>query len=256
MEEQFHKKLEDLAGRYETEDGALVLSASNTPGAMTEILHAIDNTMLPRLLEFSVGQAAVSLVAGGRRLRAIVAVSDDLTANDVTLDTLLSRDDEQLPNQIGALLTELNSKPGKLTLIRSVDARAAKFSDGGLDSPTLAGLWNVALTPPSQLGVMLAGLGAAALAHVEFDGAQIAAQDGENDICDHLASETLRTEIAQMLQDIDQKRDSGQATQMLVLPGKLPDDALLCVIRTDQTDAFIAAAGGSVPALATLWHQS
>lgn len=256
MSHDLEQKLQSLAGASEFEDGGLVLAEAGSPLAIPAMLHAIDSTILPRLVTFAVGASHVQVLAGGRRLRAVVGASDDVAQPDLDLDAPISREASELLDQVGKLFAALASTPGTLTLRRAVDPRAAAQSDGGVDAAALAEAWNVDLsnTPLGTSGLFALALGDDLLARVTFDDARVVAQTGDSDLCEAITREALQAQLRSLLGSVFKGRAQSRVPQMLVLPGKLPGDAVLCVLRDETEYACIAVQSESLAKIATAWN--
>ncbi len=257
MSSDLQNKLEELAGTNETKGGALVLCRSGTPAAMAAILRAIDNTILPRLLELKVGASHISVLAGGRRLRAIHAVSGDLPSDGLELGQPLSRDDEAMQNQVGQLFKALTAKEGVLTLLRKIDPKASDQSDGGLEIGGLAKSWDVDLnaTPPSALAQFIFSLGEDVLSHVEFGGDGIIDESGAADLNTILKSDELQEKVTSIQKETRQGQNASGKNQVIVLSGHLPDGALLCVTQIADSSALLAVQKKALSSVATAWSH-
>lgn len=258
MNSDVKRKLDALAASAEIKNGGLVLCAAGTPAAMPSILNAIDTTILPRLLRFSVGESRVEVLAGGRRLRALVAATDDIAVPGMAFGEAISRDDPELLDRIGKQFAALVAQPGTVTIQRLTDPRASDQAEGGLDLKALSDAWQVdpepvSLTPASQF---LFELGEDVLAHVQFDGNAVVADAGNPDLCAAMADTGLREEVLSLSQFLMRNRPGTEAPGLTVLPGRLPEDALLCVLTDGDTDAFFAVPQDAVARIAKSWART
>ncbi|MCY4335998.1 MAG: hypothetical protein OXC60_15170 [Litoreibacter sp.] len=172
MTDDLEKKLTALTDPAKFDAGAMVLGPAGTEATSAAMLHAIDNTILPCKIVFSIGASSITLAAGGRRLRSCLEASDDLNAPSDALGTTLSSEEQDALIKTGKLINELLRKDGALLMKRHVESASTGQSDAGVGVKTLAELWGVDLdaAPPTQFEAFETALGDSFIASIETDG--------------------------------------------------------------------------------------
>ena len=111
------QKLNALATNDDVFDhGARVISQGGVPAPLNALLDAIDETVLERRLDFAAGDAVVSLIAAGRRLRGLVAVSPANDTASALIGVPLSREEPDLLDAAFAVLTGTFGAATQLTV--------------------------------------------------------------------------------------------------------------------------------------------
>lgn len=256
MTSDLERKLAALAGEGSFEAGAMQLGPSGDPSAMAAILNAIDDTMLPRHMEFGVGASSVTLSVAGKRLRTVVAASDDLKAPSALISKLLASDDVDALTKLGELLSALTSGEGTLTLTRKVGPAAAGQADAGVGVNTLVSLWDVDLdaTPPTRFEQFTQLLGDKVLCGAEIDDKKLLNPVGDAGFVKALET-TVKDRFATIRQEHATMFSVDDLDQMVAIPGLLPDEAVLCAVKFNDTNMILALAEGSTPEIATAWAR-
>lgn len=133
-------KLAALSQQSEIEDGAIQMGDLTGAQMLRAVLEAIDNTMLPRQLVISAGDASAALSVGGRRLRSLIAVTGGLDVPEGLLGKQLTRDDKAELKSVAALLEQLATK-GRLGVAREAVAQSGGQTDTGVGVTRLVELW-------------------------------------------------------------------------------------------------------------------
>ena len=253
-EDHLQRKLATLTRDASFDGGAMQLGPSGDPSAMTAILNAIDDTMLPRHMVFAVGASSVTLSVAGKRLRTVVAATDDLQPASGLVGQLLATEDEEALSQLGAMLTKLTSAEGTLTLTRNTEPSATGQADAGVGVSTLISLWNVDpdAVPPTEFERFAQKLGEMILAGAETDGQSLLNPIGDAGFVNALETAN-KDQFAKIRQDHDAIVKTKNEARLLVVPGLLPDDALLCSIIDNELNMLIAVSANGAPQIAGAW---
>jgi len=257
MTKDLERKLAALAGEGSFEAGAMQLGPSGDPSAMAAILNAIDDTMLPRHMVFAVGASSVTLSVAGKRLRTVVHASDDLKAPPALVGQLLATDDVDALSQLGNILSALTSGEGTLTLARQVAPAAAGQADAGVAVKTLISLWDVDpdATPPTKYEIFVQNLGSSILSGAEIVGKKLINPVGDAGFIS--AMETAnKGGFAKLRQDHATLLKADSSDQIIVVPGLLPDGAVLCEVKFSVTNMLMAISAEAMPDIAAAWARA
>ena len=138
------QKLNALAAHDDVfDDGARVISQGGVPAPMTAFLAVVDETVLERRLDFAAGDVVVSVIAAGRRLRGMIAVSPAAGDHIDLFGKTLSRQEPEMLDAAFALLTDIFTGAARLT-VRSLPAEP--FGSGGergISASGLAEIWQI-----------------------------------------------------------------------------------------------------------------
>lgn len=141
------QKLEALAKHDEIFDGgARVISQGGMPALMTAFLNVIDETVLERRLDFSADDTVISVIAAGRRLRGLIAITPVTNGAADVIGATLSRDEPAILDAVFALLSDVFETAARLT-VRSLPAEP--FGTGGergISASGLAEIWQIDMT--------------------------------------------------------------------------------------------------------------
>lgn len=226
------------------------LGPAKSPTAMAGILQAIDTTILPRLVTFSVDEMSVAFNVGGRRLRACLSASDALKPPKGVVGEALSIDDPKPVQNLGKLLQKLLATEGELTMQRTDALSASDKSDAGIGADSLAEIWGVDLDaePPSPLEHFIALLGGDLLASVEIDGEAVRNPTGD-------AAVIMLMEKAILPSLIDLEAQLTAVPDILVMDGMLAEDALVALVTLGDVRAMVATAANSYASVASAWSR-
>jgi hypothetical protein len=257
MSNDLENKLTALAEPGKFRDGAMHLGPSGSSTAMAEIIRAIDNTILPRQVELSVGKSSVVISIGGRRLRSLVEASENLQVPDELVEQTLSADSTDNLQAIGQLLQRLLATDGRLTLRRTAGSTASGQMNSGVSVKALAELWGVDLNGkvPSDLEQFQSLLGSNFIASIEVDG-----QSSSNPLGNANALEGLELVLNEKLEPLEQQlanvhlKDRGR--QLFVFEGVLPDAMLLGLAIVDDTKLLIAMSKNSFADITMAWSRT
>ncbi len=164
--------------------GARVISQGGAPSVLAAILAEVDNTVLERTLVFGMGAVTVSAVVAGRRMRGIVDIDADVAGASDIVGQVLSRDEPDLLENTGALLTALGDAAGVVT-VRSTPVQSLGSSgDAGISATGLAEIWDVDMdaTPAPPMERFLAANADKLVGLIHINAGKIAEQGGESDV--------------------------------------------------------------------------
>lgn len=257
MTDDLQRKLATLTGDASFDAGAMQLGPSGDPSAMTAILNAIDDTMLPRHMVFAVGASSVTLSVAGKRLRSVVAATSDLKPAAGLVGQLLATEDEKALSQLEAMLSKLTNAEGTLTLIRKVEPSGAGQADAGVGVKTLMSLWNVDpdAVPPTEFERFAQKLGGLILGGAETDGLSLLNPIGDVKFVNSLETAN-KDQFAKIRQDHDVIVKIKEKARLLVVPGLLPDEALLCSVIVNDINMLLAVSANSAPEIADAWSDT
>lgn len=125
--------------------GARVIAQDGGPVALAAILREIDSTVLERTLVFGLGDATVSAIVAGRRLKGLLAVSGSAVAPDDVIGQPLSREELPTLNAAGALMTQLCAAASSVTVRAQPIEPFGKGGDVGISATGLSDIWQVNL---------------------------------------------------------------------------------------------------------------
>jgi len=180
------RKLSALSTSATTlKDGNRVLSNGTWPQPLRAILSEIDDTVLKRKLTFISGANHISVVASGRRLLAVVEVSENFATGSELVGQALSSTRTDLVNSVAVLLTELAQRDGNLLVTAGSTELLDSQTEGGVPILMLADALGIDVddTTEGPLGKFLEaieGLMAACIFYT--DGAEVSAAGDDGDI--------------------------------------------------------------------------
>ena len=125
--------------------GARVISEDGGPVALAAILREIDSTVLERTLVFGFGNATVSTIVAGRRLKGVLEVSGDVASADEVIGQPLSREEPQTIDIVGALMAQLCAAATRVTVRAQPIEPFGKGGDVGISATGLSDIWQVNL---------------------------------------------------------------------------------------------------------------
>jgi hypothetical protein len=125
--------------------GARVIAQEGGSVALAAVLREIDSTVLERTLVFGFGDATVSAIVAGRRLKGFHAVSGNAVPTDDVIGQPLSREEPQTLNAAGALMTQLCAAATRVTVRAQPIEPFGKGGDVGISATGLGDIWQVNL---------------------------------------------------------------------------------------------------------------
>lgn len=166
------------------ENGARIISQGAAPPALVAILNEVDNTVLERTLVFDLGEATISAVVAGRRMRGVVEMSGDVPGASDVVGEVLSREEPDTLKAAGALLTHLAEGAGTVT-VRSEPIRPLGNSgDAGISASGLADVWGIDMdatpAPPMERFLSANAEAMTGLVHIIDDA--VAETGGDSDV--------------------------------------------------------------------------
>ena len=166
-------KLASLASRDDVfKNGRRVIGGELDP--MIAILREIDDTVLERTLVFEIGDARVSAVVAGRRLRGIVEIDGDVPDADAILNEVLSLESPDTIAAVGKMLSGLATGDARLTVASLPVRPIGSSADAGVTINVLARSWGVDLDarPASALSRFLTANAVSITASLHMTGDQ------------------------------------------------------------------------------------
>lgn len=112
---------------------------------MIAILREIDDTVLERTLVFGIGDARVSAVVAGRRLRGIVEIDGDVPDADAVVGEVLSLETPDTMATVGKILSDLATSEARVTVASTPVKPLGTSADAGVTINALARSWGVDL---------------------------------------------------------------------------------------------------------------
>lgn len=251
------RKLAALTAERKFDGGAMDLGPSGGDTALAEVLQVIDNTMLPRHLVFSVGPTSVTLSVSGRRLRALIAVQGDVSAQPDLHSKLLTVAEPASLMAVGDVLRELTAKHGTLYVTRLAAQSVDGASDTGVSVSQLVGAWDVDLTskPPTHIEQFCLALGADLLAMAVIKDGNVNAG---------LGNEVLLAQVKQVWSDHAADFCPGSAMVGAELPnnliilrqGLITGDADLLFVKLQDISVLSAVSSGKIASVTAAWTQA
>jgi hypothetical protein len=134
--------------------GARIIAQGGGAVALAAILREIDNAVLERTLEFTIGDVTVAAIVAGRRLRGLLEMSADAPEAAGVLGQTLSREEPQTLQAAGDLMRQLCATVTRVT-VRSLPVQPIGTGrDAGISATGLAALWLIDLHAKPQPPVL------------------------------------------------------------------------------------------------------
>lgn len=251
---QLSKKLAALSGDDHFENGAMRLGAGGDKMALGLILEAIDNTVLPRKLTFSVDGASVTLAVGGRRLSALLETSGPVAGGEKLIGQLLSQSDTDEISALGQLLGDLVERSGAILLTREGAEGRGGQSDTGVAIATLVELWGV--DPFAQdlprLEKITRSLDGVLLAHSKIEDDQLADPQGDAAMIKALGA-ALASDLPATVAAFDEIHQDNSIERCITLEHILPDGALFSFLSIDNDVIVLATVSDSWFRVSRAW---
>lgn len=256
LDPDIRRKLAALTAQRSFSDGAMDLGASGDAVSFAAAVQAIDNTMLPRNLVFSVGPASVTLSVSGRRLRALVDVTGGIPVPEGLLGKLLTATQADDVRAVGAVMQRLVSMEGNLRLARVAASSSGGAADAGVAVSVLCKSWGVDLDakPPSDIERFCLALGKDLRAMGVI-------KDGEMNT--GLGKENLVAELKQLwagnVAEFDPTLSafgiSERKNVTVTLEGLLSGGETLCFVKLDKVMIFAAVSPASLGRISAAWRS-
>ncbi len=231
------------------EQGARVISIGGEPGPLAAILGVIDDTILERELEFDADGRIFRVVAAGRRLRGISAVSDP-QAETVVGETL-SREEPAVLDAAKAVLTRACDAANRLSVRSLPPAPFGKGGERGVSAMGLAELWEVDVDttpqPPFARFAKIARGAATAMIHLEEG--EVLEQKGDVAPLQTM----LETQVSAFLARQDKLRRVTEGPQFICLDSAMADGSSTTLALSDDSLVLLSHGADAIPALHRAW---
>ncbi|WP_322894547.1 MULTISPECIES: hypothetical protein [unclassified Yoonia] len=243
----FATKLQALAAKKAAFIGpARIISSTETPAPLAAILAEIDTCVLDRSLTFDIDGVILRMAVAGRRLRGLLAGSDDATA---LIGLVLTPHDKALLRSVGDLLAGLCKDARQITVTSRAAEPFGTPSERGVSATVLSALWQQqgAVTAHSPMQRFLAANDAVLTAYVQAAGGAIRATKG-----DATALEVIWHDQLGPFRDRRQALVPQDNTPLLI--GLEAGDAITAIaILADEVSIFTCAAA-DLNAILTSWR--
>jgi hypothetical protein len=247
------QKLNALAANDDIFDhGARVISQGGVPAPMNALLDVIDETVLERRLDFAAGDAVVSLIAAGRRLRGLVAVSPANDGAAALIGAPLSRQEPDLLDSVFAVLTETLSAAMQLT-VRSLPPEPFGTSgERGIAAASLAEIWQVNMheAPLPPMARFLQANQAALSAVLHVRAGDVLTRQGD---ISELQS-IWDTQVEAFVKSQESLPSHKDGPQLICLDGALEGDAAAALALSDEDVALLVYDPAQLSALHASWR--
>lgn len=247
------QKLKALAAQDDVFDnGARVISQGGIPAPLDALLDVVDDTVLERRLDFAAGDAVVSLIAAGRRLRGLIAVSPATPTTAQLIGATLSRQEPELIDAAYDVLSETLGRATRLT-VRSHPAEPFGSSgERGIAAVDLAELWQDSDTtePLPPMGQFLRANRAALSAVLHVSGDEVLTSRG--DVAGLQA--IWDTQVEAFLQAQESQPSHKDGPQLICLEGAIDGDAAAALALADEDVALMVYDPAQLGALHASWQ--
>lgn len=236
------------------EDGAMVLGQAGSPEVTDAMLDAIDVTMLPRDVRFSVGSSFVTLAVSGKRVRHVTAVSDDLAAEGL-VGQAVNADDAETLKKLGVVLRALGAVDGKMTMARHPSSAALDVGNAGVGLRSLQkALGPKPVKVTSSVSTLMGDLHDVLAGYAQIEGGTITPVKGAAELAEALtALESKWAEVSQAHNDLRGRAGKGS---IVTLDGVLPDQALAHFVSLKGAQVVMATAKDSLAEVALAWARA
>jgi hypothetical protein len=253
---QLAKKLAALTEDALFEGGAMRLGPGGDREALALILEAIDNTVLPRKLTFTVDGASVTLAVGGRRLSSVLATNGPVKADAKLVGTLLSNSETKALTKVHALLESVVTRNGAVMLTREEAEGRGGQSDTGVGVATLAEAWDIdpyaAALPRAER--LIRSLGDDLVAHGRVEDSALKDEQGAPKIIKALTA-ILPSDILPKVAELDDLHKAAGNDRCVTLEGLLPEDMLVSFVNVDGDTILLATVSDAWPQISVAWSK-
>ncbi|MEP4196877.1 MAG: hypothetical protein ABJL99_14715 [Aliishimia sp.] len=256
MDPDLRRKLAALTAERSYSDGAMDLGPSGGDVAFAAALQAIDNTMLPRDLIFSVGATGVTLRVSGRRLRALLRVEGDLATPAGVLDQLLTTAQPDTLAAVGDVMRKLTALPGTLTLTRVSAPALGGASDAGVTVSALSDVWAIDLDakPPTDIERFCLALGTNLRAMAVIKDGAVVTGLGDDSLLSELKS-LWAGEVSEFDPTFAAFKPLESKNMIVSRQGLLPGGELACYVKLHKISILAAISVQSMAEIATAWRH-
>ena len=138
------QKLNALAAKDDQfDDGTRVISQGGVPAPLTAMLGVIDETVLERRLDFIIDGVIISVIAAGRRLRGLIAMTPTTADATALAGNTLSRQEPVALDSAFAVLSGTLGNASRLT-VRSLPTEPfGAGGERGIAAVDLAQMWQI-----------------------------------------------------------------------------------------------------------------
>lgn len=247
------QKLAALATKGDIFDhGARVISRDGVPSPINALLDVIDETVLERRLDFAAGDAIVSLIAAGRRLRGLLAVSPASNGSSALIGATLSRQEPEVLEMVFAALSETLGTAPQLT-VRSLPSEPFGTSgERGIAAIDLAQIWQINMNetplPPMERFLQANQTVLSAVLHVSAG--DVLTSHGD---ISELQS-IWDTQVEAFLQSQEALPSHQDGPQLICLEGALEGDAAAALAVADDDVALLVYDPAQLAALHASWR--
>lgn len=237
-------------------DGAMDLGEAGSELALVEAVKLIDTIVLPRVLEFRVGDTSLSLEVGGRRLRCLVSHEGQLPDLRAVRGHLLSGEQPERIAALGAGLRSLILREGRLLVSRHTPQTGSDgVVDGGLPVSALAEAWEIDLDarPPTPVEQFCLALGQNLKAMLVIKAGAITTGLGDESL-----QSALKTLWGGQVAGFDPSFAvfAAPVNQDMIFChcGLLPDDLVLGFVKINEISILAAISVADPGQIAAIWQ--
>lgn len=249
------QKLAALSAEGDTfANGLRVISDGTEPPILTAMLSEVDMTVLPRKLTFRMGDSAVTLVAGGRRLRGLVTASKDIKGVIGVLGKPLTLEDPDLLNGLRGILDQFTTAADELTVESDEPDAMGGQTDAGVTAAALAEHWTVGLNsaPQTSLQQFLRDSGGLADAWIVISEGAESTHHGDGSKLESL-QKALNQQWAEFSESVNQLTgESG----MVALNNALGEDGSVAIVKAGHEAALLCYAAENMVKIHNSWASS
>lgn len=252
---EMHALAQKLAALISKDDvfdaGARIISQAGSPEPIAAILAEIEDTILERNLEFTSGSTTANLIASGRRLRGIHAMTSN--PDDDVIGQTISREEPDLVQKTYALLSAAFGDAERLTVRSLAPPEFGKGGERGISAHGLADLWQIQSQeepkPPMERFLTANAQIIASFMHVSND--EIAAKSGD--------FETLQgiwnTQVSDFRKQHKKALNGDDGPKLIFLDGALEDGTSAALALVDDDIALLAYQTDQFGALHASWRR-
>lgn len=259
------RRLSDRAGKlasaYRPPAGPRELAVSAEGDVLGAVLREIDETVLPRSVQFLRGKASIRVSAANRRLISVDAAEpdDDIPAKARVIGQVLTRPDISLLGQLREVLTTTLSGKGPLSVL--VDPPTSDRADfaAGTTAASLASAWGVELLADGADGAEASGrpldafftvAPSLARAWVRLTSGSVTTRGGEPKLAGKLSDFAASSDMA----DLDLAPSENDLR--LVAIGRAPDEGDCLLFLADKQDsALLLVPAEALETVRTSWRD-
>lgn len=231
--------------------GARVISTGGHPAPLSAILAEIDNTILERDLEIKSDGSTANLIASGRRLRGIYAVTP--SSDDAVIGQIISREEPELTQAAAQLLTRLFGDADQLTVRSLPPEPFGKGGERGISARGLAELWEIqvdeAPKPPMENFLQANSNIIVSLMHVSND--EISSTVGNFETLQTI----WKTQVSELRAQHENALSGEDGPKLICLEGALEDGTSAALALIDDELALFAYQTDKLGVLHASWRK-